>query len=101
MRMTQRDWNDGAHRLGMFLNGEGITAPGPEGERVEDDSFLLLFNASSDDCRFNAPSRRFGTEWTLVLDTADPDAAPGSVSVAAQDELRIASRSFVLLRRVD
>ena len=47
--MTQHDWNAGAHCLGLFLNGEGITAPGPEGERVEDDSFLLLFNASADD----------------------------------------------------
>ena len=50
-RMTQHDWNSGAHVLGLFLNGEGITAPGPEGERVEDDSFLLLFNASAERLR--------------------------------------------------
>ena len=53
-RMTQHDWNAGARRLGLFLNGEGITAPGPGGERVEDDSFLLLFNASAEDSAFNA-----------------------------------------------
>jgi glycogen operon protein len=101
MRMTQRDWNDGAHRLGLFLNGEGITAPGPEGERVRDSSFLLLFNASAEDAPFKLPSRRFGAEWTLVLDTADPDAAPGSLTVRAQQELPVTSRSFVLLRRVE
>ena len=30
-RMTQHDWSSGAHVLGLFLNGEGITAPGPGG----------------------------------------------------------------------
>ena len=64
----------------MFLNGEGLTAPGPEGERVEDDSFLLLFNGSGEDCAFNLPSRRFGRQWSLVLDTADPDAEAGSAT---------------------
>ncbi len=100
-RMTQHDWSSGAHRLGLFLNGEGITAPGPEGERVEDDSFLLLFNASGDDCAFNAPSRRFGTRWSRVLDTADTGAAPGSLALDAGGALTLTSRSFVLLRRVD
>ncbi|MGI8781011.1 MAG: glycogen debranching protein GlgX [Solirubrobacteraceae bacterium] len=100
-RMTQHDWSSGAHRLGLFLNGEGITAPGPEGERVEDDSFLLLFNASGDDCAFNAPSRRFGTRWSRVLDTADTGAAPGSLALDAGGPLTLTARSFVLLRRVD
>ena len=30
-RMTQHDWSTGAHWLGLFLNGEGIAAPGPGG----------------------------------------------------------------------
>ena len=29
----------------MFLNGEEIAAPDEQGERILDDSFLLLFNA--------------------------------------------------------
>ena len=52
--------------LGLFLNGEGITAPGPEGERVEDDSFVLLFNASGDDAGFRLPTRRFGARWSVA-----------------------------------
>ena len=100
-RMTQHDWNDGAHRLGLFLNGEGITAPGPEGERVEDDSFLLLFNASPEDTVFRTPTRRFGTKWVLVFDTTDPGIAAGSLTVGAQAELTVTSRSLILLRRAD
>jgi isoamylase len=100
-RMTQHDWSTGAHRLGLFLNGEGITAPGPEGERVEDSSFLLLFNAAGEDACFTLPGRRFGAEWTLVLDTADPDADPGSRTLRAQAPTDVTARSLVLLRRVD
>ena len=88
-------------RLGFFLNGEGITAPGPEGERVEDDSFLLLFNASAEDSAFTLPSRRFGKQWALVFDTFDADVAAGSRTVEARGELVIAARSLTLLRRLD
>ena len=99
--MTQHDWDTGAHCLGMFLNGEGLTAPGPEGERVEDDSFLLLFNGSGEDCAFNLPSRRFGRQWSLVLDTADPDAEAGSATYPSGAALDRIARSLLLLRRVD
>ena len=99
--MTQHDWSGSAQRLGMFLNGDGITAPGPEGERVEDDSFILLFNASGEDCGFRLPTRRFGTQWSLVLDTTDPDAEAGSIIASAQEELTLTARSLKLLRRID
>ena len=99
--MTQNDWNSGARCLGFFLNGEGITAPGPEGERVEDDSFVLLFNASGEDCTFRTPTKRFGAEWTQVLDTAAPDVIPRALRVRAQEELTVTSRSLKLLRRAD
>jgi isoamylase len=98
-RMTQHDWSTGAQRLGMFLNGDGLTAPDPQGERVHDSSFLLLFNASGEDASFNLPSRRFGRQWALVLDTADPDADPGARSYGARAPLKLTARSLVLLRR--
>jgi isoamylase len=98
-RMTQSDWNGRAQRLGLFLNGEGITEPGPGGERVDDDSFLLLFNASGEDTPFTLPSRRFGRQWKLVFQTLDPDA--DSLTVGARAEVMLAARSLALLRRAD
>ena len=46
--MTQDDWQ-AAHAKAMtvFLNGDAISEPGPRGERISDDSFLLMFNASA------------------------------------------------------
>jgi glycogen operon protein len=96
-RMTQQDWSSDAHCLGLFLNGDGIIAPGPRGERVRDDSFLLLFNGSGEDCGFTLPSRRFGRQWVLELQTLDPDAAP--MTIAARGRLTLAARSLALLRR--
>jgi len=87
--------------VGLFLNGEGLTAPGPQGERVEDDSFLLLFNASPVDCEFTIPSRRFGDAWTFVLSTDDPDRPAGDITLQWHGELTVKSRSLMLLRRAE
>ena len=46
--------------LGVFLNGEAILDATPHGERIVDDSFLLLFNAWHEDMTFTLPVRRFG-----------------------------------------
>ena len=77
-KMTSRDWQHGEAVLGMFLNGQAIPTPGPHGEEVEDDSFVLLFNAHDEDREFKLPRRRMGARWELELCTADPDAEAGS-----------------------
>jgi isoamylase len=95
--MTRRDWErpDG-HVVGVFLNGREITSPDGHGERVEDDSFLVLFNASSEDVTFRVPSRRFGLLWELELSTADAQ----QFSVRTREEVRVGARSVLVLRRV-
>ena len=99
-RMTSRDWEHGEAVLGMFLNGESIEAPGPRGETVEDDSFILLFNAHDEDRAFKLPRERMGTRWALELCTADPQAAAGSSDYAAQEEVNVTARSITILKRV-
>jgi glycogen operon protein len=97
-RMTKRDWNE-QRTVGMFLNGNEIAAPGPRGERIEDDSFLVLFNAHHEDVTFTLPTRRFGMTWELVLTTVDPDAPPGLLVASARTEVPIIARSVMLLKR--
>ena len=99
-KMTRRDWQGGEHVLGMFLNGKEIDTPGPRGEDVEDDSFLLLFNADREDRAFTLPRRRFGAQWALELSTADPEAEPGSAATAPGPRSRSIARSIVVLKRV-
>ncbi len=98
-RMTQRDWQSGDGVIGVFLNGREIDTPGPRGEDIVDDSFLLLFNASPEDRTFLLPTRRFGPAWELELSTADPAAEAGSARFAARSEVAVISRSVVILKR--
>jgi isoamylase len=127
--MTDADWKTGyAKAMGVFLNGDAITEPDPRGERVRDETFLLLFSADSQPARFTLPAEDFGHRWEVVLDTGAAGSAdgrppptaisgngvphpalPGSeAAVAAQVEPRkheagstvmLAGRSMMLLRR--
>jgi isoamylase len=96
--MTEEDWEAGfAKSLTVFLNGEAISEPDQRGERVRDDSFLMLFNASEQDLEFAVPPARYGQAWEKVLDTAAPEepetpAKPG-------DLLKVRNHSIQLLRR--
>ena len=84
----------------MFLNGKEIPTPGPRGEEIEDDSFLLLFNAYNEDRTFMLPRRRFGAQWALEVSTADPAAQPGSTRYGARSKVELVARSMLILKRV-
>ena len=95
-RMTEEDWADGGARcLGMFLNGEAISSPDEHGNRIVDDSFVLLFNAGHEDFEFTLPPSRFGAEWTCELRT---DGADGGTHRAAET-VKLSSLSLAVLRR--
>ncbi|GAA3025019.1 glycogen debranching protein GlgX [Streptosporangium longisporum] len=76
--MSAGDWHTGyAKSLTVYLNGDAITEPGTRGERIVDDSFLLLINAHHEDMVFALPQRRYGGRWRRVLDTADDTSDTG------------------------
>ncbi|GCD42130.1 glycogen debranching protein GlgX [Streptomyces paromomycinus] len=99
--MRQRDWQAAhAKSLTVFLNGSAITEPGPRGERITDDSFLLMFNAHGDDREFTVPVDH-GRQWQAVVDTAHPEvvADGGGLKAQAGDQLTLPGRSMLVLQR--
>ncbi|SOX53645.1 glycogen debranching enzyme GlgX, partial [Mycobacterium ahvazicum] len=97
--MTHDDWNQGLDKcVGVFLNGEAITAPNARGERVVDDSFLLCFNAHSRDVEFVTPHDDYAQEWTVELDTNHP-AGKADLVVAAEEKITVPGRSVLILRK--
>ncbi|WP_030665120.1 glycogen debranching protein GlgX [Streptomyces rimosus] len=99
--MRQRDWQAAhAKSLTVFLNGSAITEPGPRGERITDDSFLLMFNAHEDEREFTVPVDH-GRQWQAVVDTAHPEAVAdgGGVKAQAGDRLPLPGRSMLVLQR--
>jgi isoamylase len=80
--MGDEDWEDGlAHSVGLFLNGDAIRSPDERGQRVVDDSFLLLFNAHHQPIKWTLP-HQWGDRWELVADTTALRPAPPTYVVA-------------------
>ncbi|GAB2550297.1 glycogen debranching protein GlgX [Brachybacterium huguangmaarense] len=70
--MADSAWGDPSNKcLGVFLNGSAIPEPDARGERIVDDSALILFNAAGNGVEFTLPSAEYGEEWTVVAGTAD------------------------------
>jgi isoamylase len=94
-QMTDSDWRAGnASSLGVFLNGSAITEPGPHGESVQDQDFLLLVNAHSAAVTFTLPDRSFGASWDVVVDTS----GAGKESAAFGARVEVAGRTMMVLR---
>lgn len=99
--MGPRDWQSvHAKSLTVFLNGSSISEPGPRGERITDDSFLLMFNAHAQEKEFTVPAGH-GRQWQVVVDTDRPrEAADGrGAKVKAGDRLSLVGRSLLVLQR--
>ena len=96
--MSDEDWHADRLNLMIYLNGDGIPDRNELGERVVDDSFLLLFNAGHRQTMFTLPDQTYGRAWQTVVDTNDPLLAhtrrryplPGS-------KLRLPPRSTLVL----
>ena len=94
-QMSDEDWNAGERRsLGVFLNGHAIAVPDERGHKVEDDSFLLPFNAEDSEIEWKLPED-LGGGWSFSVDTSD-DAKAGAV---ADGTVTVTSWSVVVLRR--
>ncbi|MEV4948773.1 glycogen debranching protein GlgX [Streptomyces sp. NPDC053755] len=101
VEMTSRDWQAAhAQALTVFLNGNAISEPGLQGERIADDSFLLMFNASSQELEFEVPVNH-GQTWRVVVDTSHPEGIPPQEGpkVAAGERVTLAPLSLTVLLR--
>jgi glycogen operon protein len=96
--MDDADWEAGfARSVGLFLNGETIAERDPRGQRVVDDSFLVILNAHDERLDWTLPVQ-WGERWQVVIDTSDELEAE---SVTSSDKpLPVAGRSIVVLTRV-
>jgi glycogen operon protein len=93
--MTGDDWSAGyARSLAVFLNGNAITEPGPHGERVTDDDFLLLVNAHSEPTVFRMPGSRFAARWEVVISSA----GDSSGQLGASGAVEVPGHAMLVLR---
>ncbi|MEX2571541.1 MAG: glycogen debranching protein GlgX [Gemmatimonadota bacterium] len=100
--MTEDEWNSGFTRcFGMRLGGDAMLEWDEKGERVVDDTFLLLFNGDASTIPFTLPAQNGAISWELVLTTVDASRAQGSDVWDGGTELPLEGRSVTILRRLD
>ena len=99
--MGPDDWNrHDARTLGMFLNGDQIRTRTLRGERIVDDSYLLLIHAADGDLEFRLPGPPWAGRYQVVFDTARPDLPDASEVLDGGAHRPLSAWSTVLLRAV-
>lgn len=85
--------------VGVFLNGETIGGRDQRGQRIVDDSFLLIFNAHDEPVEWIVPTQ-YGDRWDIVLDTGAASIDDGDDSSrSGGSTISVAGRSVVVLSR--
>jgi glycogen operon protein len=70
--MAEDEWKNPELRfLGLRLAGDAVEDVDERGERITDDTLLILFNANDGPVRFALPACPPGQRWRLVLDTRE------------------------------
>ncbi len=97
--MTDEQWDVGyAKSIAVFLDGKQIPSPGPQGERISDDSFLLFFNAHHEMIEFNLPTGLEKREWLKVIDTKEPRFIQEEIVYTGSKTVPVEARSLIVLR---
>jgi isoamylase len=98
--IAEDQWHDeSAKAISVFFNGEELVTPNLRGERVLDDSFLLMFNAQPVPQEFHIAHTVKKRSWTLVLDTQKATGfVEGDHSYMPDEVLTLAAFSVVVLR---
>jgi len=96
--MSDSEWSqDFARCLGVYLAGDALEETDRRGQRLEDDSFLLLLNAHHETIPFTLPQFRPGTSWQVLLDTAYEQGLAMGGRFAANARYDLRGRSLALL----
>ncbi|AKN59702.1 glycogen debranching enzyme [Corynebacterium pseudotuberculosis] len=101
--MGQENWDFAFGKsLMVYLNGMAIKEPDDRGQKIEDDSFLLMFNAHHEDIEFTIPTEQFGHSWKLIVDTTEDTGYPHSEKIACVgDTVVVPARSTMLFRQLE
>jgi glycogen operon protein len=97
--MTDDDWNNGFARcLGLRLAGDAIDEVDARGNRILDDTLLILLNAHHEPVNFVLPAHRRKVRWEVVFDTKEEKIKRRQRLIRGGTEYPLEARSMALLR---
>jgi glycogen operon protein len=96
--MTDAAWrNADVHTIAVMLPGAAVDLLDDGGNRIVDDTLLMLINASDRESRFVLPATAGRRHWEMALDSSKPNANPASESYPSGGEYDLAPHSLALL----
>ncbi len=97
--MSEEQWDeDNARSLAVYLNGRGIRSRGKRGEKIMDNSFYIMFNASHESVDYILPDEEYAPEWKLVFDTRNSDFYTHEEGFKPGSTYKVEERSVVLMQ---
>jgi glycogen operon protein len=97
--LSGEDWHTWFARcLGLRLAGDAIEEVDTRGNRIVDDTLLILLNAHHEPLPFVLPAHKPGLRWELILDTRDPLPKPRIQLVRGGRSYDLEARSLALFR---
>ena len=97
--MTDGDWHDDTlAAFGMFVSGDPLRAPGPQGEQQRDASFIIWLNSSGHDIDITPPTNPWVHSGEIVLSTDSGN--PVGKPVEGGRTIRQEARSVIVMREL-
>lgn len=97
--MTDEDWNNpDAHCLGLRLAGNAIEEVDTRGNRIEDDTLLILLNAHHEETSFVLPAHRAKVRWEVTMNTREATRRRRRRLLRGGEAYELEARSLALLR---
>ena len=96
--MSDEDWNNSEARcFALRLAGDAIEELDNRGNRIVDDTLLILLNAHHEPISFTLPAHRRKVRWQVVLDTYEPAAQRKKRLMRGGEVYELKDRSLAVL----
>jgi glycogen operon protein len=97
--MSDEDWNNPEMRcFGLRLAGDAIEELDERGNRIVDDSLLILLNAHHEPVPFTLPAHRRKVRWEIVFDTCESSVDRRKRLIRGGEIYDLRDRSLAVLR---
>jgi len=97
--MAEEDWNNTETRcFGLRLAGDAIEELDEQGNRIADDTLLIILNAHHEPLPFVLPAHRPRLRWELMLDTREPLGKGDEQIRRGGEAFELEGRSLALFR---
>ncbi|MFI6288246.1 glycogen debranching protein GlgX [Streptomyces sp. NPDC051018] len=96
---TEEDWYASSATVAFYLSGRDIPGRDARGERITDDSFLVILHAGDGPLDFRLPGEPWASSYEVLVDTAEEEQSePPGTGYGGGTTVPVGARSAVLLK---